>query len=75
MRKIKLPKPLDNTMNLDQYKQALAFHDWTFEWSDDHNVWKRGTAQRQVLRAAQLELDPKCEIWNSLCHKDYSVNK
>jgi hypothetical protein len=75
MRKIKLHKPLENTMNLDQYKQALKSHDWTFEWSDDHNVWKRGTAQRQALRAAQLAIDPNAKIWNSLCHKDYLILK
>lgn len=73
MKKIKQPKPLENTMDIEQYKQALKDHDWTFEWSDDHNVWKRGVAQRQQLKAAQKELDQNAEIWNTLCHKDYSI--
>lgn len=62
-------------MDLEQYKQALTSHDWTFEWSDDHNVWKRGVAQRQALKAAQKELDEHAKIWNSLCHRDYSLGE
>ena len=71
MRKIKQPKLLENKMDIEQYKQALQAHDWTFEWSDDHNVWTRGTVQRQLLNAAQKALDKDCAIWNSLCHQDY----
>ena len=71
MKKIKQPKLPENKMDIEQYKDALNAHDWTFEWSDDHNVWTRGIMQRQLLNAAQKALDADCSIWNSICHKDY----
>lgn len=30
----------------EDYEQALANHDWTFEMSDDHRWWSRGNSQR-----------------------------
>jgi hypothetical protein len=29
----------------------MQHHDWTFEYSDDHSVWRRGCEQRDALRA------------------------
>ena len=36
--------------------QLLSNHDWHFEYSDDHRVWKRGMAERSAIRAEQLRL-------------------
>ena len=30
--------------------QRLANHDWHFEYSDDHRVWKRGREKQQELK-------------------------
>ena len=53
-------------MNEAQYRQALAAHDWYFEYSDDHQVWKAGREQYRALTAAQRELDPDHAIWDAL---------
>ena len=31
--------------------KLLRNHDWYFEYSDDHKVWQRGTAQRAEINA------------------------
>lgn len=35
----------------EHYENCLIAHDWTFDYSDDHNVWKAGCAQRDHLNA------------------------
>ena len=55
---------------LDAYKQKLAAHDWTFEWSDDHSVWQRGRVELAELRRLQPDLDPDFAIWNTYAPSD-----
>jgi len=43
-------------MNTEQYIKALNAHDWSFEWSDDDTVWKRGRQQR-------ADLTPRANYW------------
>jgi hypothetical protein len=33
--------------------QLLASHDWYYDYSDDHRVWRRGVAQRDAILAEQ----------------------
>jgi hypothetical protein len=42
-------------MNLSDFYNALEAHDWYFDYSDDHSVWKRGVAARDALVAASKE--------------------
>lgn len=42
-------------MTLGEYWDLLSKHDWTYEYSDDHRVWKRGRANEKVLVAAASE--------------------
>ena len=37
-------------------ERLLSNHDWQFEYSDDHSVWKRGMIERKVIHAEQLRL-------------------
>lgn len=60
-------------MNLDEYTQALQKHDWYFEYSDDHNVWKKGNEAAKKLRAAQTQLDPLGTIWNQHAPRDCQI--
>ncbi len=46
------------------YEAALKKHDWTYDYSDDHSVWKRGQAEQKRLEALQSRIDPTKEIWN-----------
>ena len=36
--------------------KLLRNHDWYFEYSDDHKVWKRGVAQRAAINAEAKRL-------------------
>lgn len=48
-----------------QYQEALTTHDWTFEFSDDHKVWRKGReAQAELLYAARV-FDRGFELWNA----------
>ena len=41
--------------DIDMFQQALRSHDWSFEYSDDQEVWRRGRANYQKL-LAQVKL-------------------
>jgi hypothetical protein len=36
--------------------QMLSNHDWHFDHSDDHSVWKRGMAEHKAIHAEQIRL-------------------
>ena len=36
--------------------RLLAFHDWSYEYSDDHSAWKRGVRERDAINAEQKRL-------------------
>jgi hypothetical protein len=41
--------PFVPVLDFDAYIQELDRHDWTFEYSDDHSVWKKGYANQDRL--------------------------
>jgi hypothetical protein len=43
----------EHLINLDR---LLQFHDWQYEFSDDHRVWKRGVAERDNINQEQKRL-------------------
>lgn len=60
-------------MNLDEYTAALKKHDWYFEYSDDHSVWKRGNERHKQLLEAQRQLDPLGTVWNQFAPRDRKI--
>ena len=36
--------------------RLLAFHDWHYEFTDDHSAWTRGVRERDAIRAEQKRL-------------------
>jgi len=58
----------------ENYIKHLKSHDWYYDYSDDHSVWKRGVAARDRLRAMQKDLDPTGEIWNEHAPADYKMS-
>lgn len=48
---------------MDAYINLLRSHDWFYDYSDDHSVWKRGREQRNKLEAMAMRLDPERSIW------------
>lgn len=55
-----VPRPAPT---LDDYRAALAAHDWFYEFSDDHSVWGNGRNQEARLRLMAKTLDPDFTIW------------
>lgn len=56
---------------LDRYRTMLREHDWSFEYSDDHRVWRLGRLAQEQLEFLQRELDADCGIWNSIAPERY----
>lgn len=48
---------------LEDYRKALASHDWTYDYSDDYSVWCRGRDSLARLQAMARTLDPGLVIW------------
>ena len=42
--------------NLINLERMLQFHDWYYEFSDDHSAWKKGVAQRDAINQEQKRL-------------------
>ena len=36
--------------------RLLAFHDWHYEYSDDHSAWNRGRRERDAIQAEAKRL-------------------
>ena len=36
-------------MTLNEFFDKLRFHDWYYEYSDDHDAWRKGRANLGVL--------------------------
>jgi hypothetical protein len=54
-----------------EYQAALKRHDWSYEYSDDGQAYRKGRDEREALSAAQPILDPDFSIWNSFAPSDY----
>lgn len=50
---------------LTQYHQALQSFDWMFGFTDDHDVWARGSNALARLHRMQRKVDPDGSIWRS----------
>ena len=48
----------------EDYMDKLRKHDWYYEYSDDHGVWRRGSDERDQLRRLQEEIDSDYKVWN-----------
>lgn len=49
---------------MEDYIYKLRTHDWFYEYSDDHGVWRRGSDERDQLRRLQEEIDSDYKVWN-----------
>lgn len=43
-------------MNKEDFIQLLVSHDWSYQYSDDPNAYKRGQAQRDAIKEAMNDL-------------------
>lgn len=60
-------------MDEDAYRAQLAAHDWYFESSDDHQVWRKGWSEWRRLHEAQQRLDPTGVIWNNIAPEEFQL--
>jgi hypothetical protein len=42
-------------MNAQQFLKLLSTHDWYYNYSDDHSVWRRGQAERSAISNAMTD--------------------
>ena len=51
---------------MDTFVKALKSHDWYYDYSDDHSVWKQGEAERAQLRMMYRAFDAGLarNVWN-----------
>ena len=63
--------------DFQSYVQALKHHDWNYEFSDDHSVWRSGRDNEKKLRA-QASTDPlfmhAFTCWTDFMSTDHSLN-
>lgn len=44
-------------MEIQEYFEKLESHDWHYEFSDDHNVWKKGHEEHRRLTEVSGQSD------------------
>lgn len=59
--------------DIEKYVEHLEYHDWYFNYSDDHRVWSAGNDAQHVLRAEQKRLDPDFYLWNQHAPEEFRV--
>lgn len=57
----------------ENYRKLLKGHDWYYEYSDDHSVWKRGSAARTHLNGLRKQIDPENTIWNEYAPESFQI--
>ena len=48
---------------MDDYIAKLKAHDWTYDYSDDHRVWQRGSKEADEIRSLGDILDPDRKLY------------
>ena len=46
-------------LTLQEFYALLERHDWYYDWSDDHRVWRKGTRERNILESLAKENGPE----------------
>jgi len=54
--------------SLAKFYDQLQDHDWTFEYSDDHSVWRRGISElaaiKEVLKLGGEKYEKLFQAWS-----------
>ncbi len=64
-------------MNYKQYFDECASHDWSYNYSDDYGVWKRGSEKQAYLFSISKEDEKYKEIfdsWSKYAHQQPGQN-
>jgi hypothetical protein len=61
-------------MDIEEYKTALARHDWYYNFSDDHRVWSSGEQRGgELLRLAIHGDDDFKRAYNEVTEKHFNT--
>jgi hypothetical protein len=60
---------------LEKYINHLRYHDWWFEYTEDHRVWRAGQDSYATLLEERRRLDPDWTIWNQHAPEEYRVKQ
>ena len=60
-------------MDISEYFDLLASHDWYYQYSDDHSVWCRGRDASERLRYISKTSDKHLALLNAWY--DYIANR
>lgn len=55
-------------MTVEEYFKELRSHDWFYEYSDDHSVWRKGLDNRSKLYSLAKENDVFALMLNDYNH-------
>lgn len=61
---------------LDHFRLLVEKHDLTYDFSDDHSVWRRGQHERARIKQLMKAIgdDAACtRIWNETCRQKIQV--
>ena len=62
---------------IEQFRVAVQNHDVTYDYSDDHQVWRRGGAQLAEINrlAALIPRETAVKIWNERMDKYFVASE
>lgn len=64
------------------FTNALRFHDWFFDFSDDHSVWTRGRDEKaslvamgkQLVNSEEMTSGQVANLWNEFAPERFQVS-
>ena len=65
-------------MTKQEYFVLCARHDWFYDYSDDHSVWRRGNDMQKIIREVSREMpdyEPIYKAWVSYINALDTGNK
>ena len=60
---------------IKDYITRLENHDWSYTFSDDHEMWKKGEESREKLKELQALIDQDYQIWNTIAPERWRDGK
>ncbi len=60
---------LDNDAELERLELMLKTHDWYYDYSDDHSVWRAGQVSWDAIRRLRKQLEDRGMNTDALFHK------
>lgn len=65
-----MTRPAPSRWTLEAYRAFLHAKDWSYEYSDDRAVYRKGLEEHSALLYMAHNLDPDFTIWNSIAPRD-----